>query len=105
MGERDSAGEGDGLDLTDAVGLLREQLAAAQREADGSDVRFRVGDVTVEFAMQLTRTGSGGGTLRFGVVGVDGKRERAESTTHRIQLTLHPRSASGGDVEIGDSDD
>ncbi|MDX3372934.1 hypothetical protein PV390_00820 [Streptomyces sp. ME02-6991-2A] len=71
----------------------------------GPTVRFRVGDVTVEFAMQLTRTGSGGGSLRFGVVGVDGKRERAESTTHRIQLTLHPRSASGGDVEIGDSDD
>ncbi|MER5277331.1 trypco2 family protein [Streptomyces sp. NPDC002809] len=105
MGENEGAAARDGLDLTDAVRLLRAQLAAAQREADRSDVRFRVGEVTVEFAMQLTRTGSGGGSLRFGVVGVDGKRERAESTTHRIQLTLHPRSGSGQDVEIGDSDD
>ncbi|WP_326671465.1 MULTISPECIES: trypco2 family protein [unclassified Streptomyces] len=103
MGEGDTA-EGDGLDLTDAVRLLRRQLTAAQREADGSDVRFRVGEVTVELAVQLTRTGSAGGSLRFGVVAVDGKRDRAQSTTHRIQLTLHPRSGSGGDLEIGDND-
>ncbi|MFJ4503423.1 trypco2 family protein [Streptomyces sp. NPDC088864] len=50
----------DGLDLTDAVRLLRRQLAAAQRDAQHSDVRFRVGEVTVELAVQLTRTGNEG---------------------------------------------
>ncbi|PZT75696.1 MULTISPECIES: trypco2 family protein [unclassified Streptomyces] len=101
MGE----GADDGLDLTDAVRLLRRQLAAAQRDAEHSDVRFRVGEVTVELAVELTRSGGGGGSLRFGVVGVDAKRERAHSTTHRIELTLHPVSGTGGDLEIGDSDD
>lgn len=105
MGEGEDVSGDDGLDLADAVRLLREQLAAAQREADGSDVRFRVGEVTVELAVQLTRTGSGGGSLRFGVVSAEGKRERAQSTTHRIQLTLHPRSGSGDDLEIADFDD
>ncbi|MEU1486421.1 trypco2 family protein [Streptomyces sp. NPDC005752] len=100
----DGTGHGDWLDLADAVGLLRDQLASAQAAAQGSDVRFRVGEVTVEFAVQLTRTGSAGGALRFGVVGLDGKRERASSATHRIQLTLHPRPSSGGDLEIGDFD-
>ncbi|MEV7275459.1 trypco2 family protein [Streptomyces sp. NPDC093111] len=90
------------LDLADAVGLLREQLAAAQRAADGSDVRFRVGEVTIELAVQLTRTTGGGGSLRFGVLGADGKREHADATTHRLNITLHPRGRTGGDLEIGD---
>ncbi|MFD7321919.1 trypco2 family protein [Streptomyces sp. NPDC059875] len=107
----DDVADGAWLDLSDAVGLLRDQLASAQRAADGSDIRFRVGEVTVEFAVQLTRTTGGGGALRFGVVGADGKREHANSTTHRLQITLHPRSggagggaAGGGDLEIGDTD-
>ncbi|MGW1224179.1 trypco2 family protein [Streptomyces sp. NPDC001478] len=105
MREGEHPTAGDGLDLTEAVRLLRRQLTAAQREADGSDVRFKVGEVTVELAVELTRAASAGGGLRFGVAAVDAKRDRTRHTTHRIQLTLHPRDGSGGDLEIGDRDD
>ncbi|MEU8517878.1 trypco2 family protein [Kitasatospora sp. NPDC048722] len=96
---------GDWLDLADAVDLLRRQIVEARRRAGSSPVRFEIGDITVDFELELTRTRGGGGELRFGVLGANGKAERTERGTHRISLTLHPHTADGGDVEILDLDE
>ncbi|MFF5403707.1 trypco2 family protein [Streptomyces misionensis] len=97
----------DWLDLADAVTLLREQILTARDRAGTSEVRFEIENVTVEFELELLRSRSAGGALRFGVIGVDGKGETSGRTTHRVSLTLLPRGArsGGGPVEIRDLDD
>lgn len=93
------------LDLADAIGLLRDQVVEAQQRAAGHPVRFVLGEVTVELEVELGRSGTLGGGLRFGVVSADAKGERSHRSSNRVTVTLTPRLESGADVEISDVDD
>ncbi|MFE9634548.1 trypco2 family protein [Streptomyces sp. NPDC006463] len=93
------------LDLADAVDLLRRQVVEAQRRGAGSAVRFEIDTIDVELELELSRTRGGVGELRFGVIGANGKAERSSRRTHRVSLTLKPRTRDGGDVEVRDIDE
>jgi hypothetical protein len=98
----------DGLDLADAVTLLRGQVAEAQhrlRTQGDAGVQFGLGDITVELGMELARTRGVGGGLRFSVIGLGGKRESTRNATHTVTMTLKPRLPSGEDVDVSDEDD
>jgi hypothetical protein len=102
------AAEGDWLDLADALELLRNQIGEAQRrlgDADEKAVRFGLGDVTVEFGMELVRTVGVDGGLRFSVVSVGGKRDTGRTATHTVTVILHPHAPGGGDVDVSDEED
>ncbi|WP_406862118.1 trypco2 family protein [Streptomyces sp. HUAS MG47] len=90
------------LDLADALDLLRNQVAEAQRRAQRSEVRFGVDEITVEFEAELIRTREAGGGLRFGIVEARGRTEGSRRSVQRIALTLRPQRADGGDTAIGD---
>ena len=96
----DSDGD-DWLDLADAVGLLRRQIAEAQGRAADADLRFVVGEIRMEFELELARTRGGSGELRFAVGSAGLRRERSSHTVQRVSLTLRPEQASG-DVLIND---
>lgn len=104
MGEAGS-GSGDWLDLADALSALHEQLAEAQLRASDSPIRLSVGEVTVEFGMELRRSARGDGALRFGVVSAGGGAERASVGTHRVTLRLDARTESGEPLDVDDRDD
>lgn len=99
-GERDE----DWLDLADAIEVLRGQLSEAQRRAQGSELRFVLGEITAEFEVELVRAKNGGGALRFGVVEADARRERSTRSTQRVTLRLNPERRGGGDVAVGDTE-
>ncbi|MCB5163536.1 hypothetical protein LG634_01560 [Streptomyces bambusae] len=95
-----------GLDLADAITLLRDQVAEAQRRlaADGDrGVRFGLGEITVELGMELTSTRGLDGGLRFSVVQLGGRREDADRATHTVTVRLEPRAATGdGSLDVND---
>ncbi|TGA86381.1 trypco2 family protein [Streptomyces sp. MZ04] len=108
------AGNGAGddeLDLADAITLLREQIAEAQRRVvtDGDQgVGFGLGEITVELGMELARTRGVDGGLRFSVIGLGGKKESTRGTTHTVTVCLKPHLPGGGDpgdVEVNDEDE
>ncbi|MFE0131338.1 trypco2 family protein [Streptomyces sp. NPDC059037] len=101
----------DELDLADAITLLREQVAEAQRRVatDGDrGVGFGLGEITVELGMELARARGVDGGLRFSVIGLGGKKESARRTTHTVTVCLKPHlpgSGDLGDVEVVDDED
>jgi hypothetical protein len=99
-GERDE----DWLDLADAIEVLRGQLSEAQHRAQGSELRFVLGEITAEFEVELVRAKNGGGALRFGVAEADARRERSTRSTQRVTLRLNPERRGGGDVAVGDTE-
>ncbi|WP_406737248.1 hypothetical protein OG365_01825 [Streptomyces sp. NBC_00853] len=95
------------MDLADAVGLLRRQIAQAQRqvaEDPADDVQFAVGEITLELGMELTGTRSVNGGLRFAVVSAGGKAERASKATHKVTVKLTPQDGSGEIILVRDEE-
>ncbi|MFJ9119265.1 trypco2 family protein [Streptomyces sp. NPDC102394] len=100
--------EPHGLDLADAIELLREQIAEAQRRtADSSGsgdrgVLFTLGEITLELGLELTRTRGADGGLRWSVISLGGKREQARKATHTVTVKLRPHDRGGSDIDAGD---
>jgi hypothetical protein len=89
-----------GIELADAVAAVRDELLEAAARGAGSDVRFGVGEVVLEFTVELREDSTAKAGIKAWVVtaGVEGSSGRAD--THRVSVTLHPRSKSGGEVVI-----
>lgn len=97
--------DGDGqYELADAIEAVRVQLAKAQEDGRKSDVRFTVGSVEVEFAVDLTKTAGGGVSVTVpGIVSLGGKGERAWGESHRVKMVLNPLGVGGRPFEVAAS--
>jgi hypothetical protein len=89
--------------LADAIGLLREELAAAQDAGRGHQFRFEISEAEVELLVELQTGGGAGVKAVFGVVSaeIDGKVSRGN--THRLLLKLKIKDAATGgrNLEVG----
>ncbi|MCG6497814.1 trypco2 family protein [Kitasatospora sp. A2-31] len=100
----------DRLDLADAIALLRGQIAEAQGRLNHPDGRgsqgvvFGLGEITLELGMELTRTRGADAGLRFSVVSLGGKAEKAAKSTHKVTVRLQPRASDDGPVRVGDKE-
>jgi hypothetical protein len=96
--------DGDEVKLADAVDVVRAQLAEARRRAAAADpdVRFQVGDVTVEFGVELNRQADGRLGLTLGVVTASAGGGGSRMTSHKVTINLTPHDASGADIDISD---
>ncbi|CAM5643320.1 hypothetical protein GCM10010329_67420 [Streptomyces spiroverticillatus] len=92
----------DGIELADAVESVRNQLLAASARATGKDITFAVGDIQMEFLVELRREAKGGAKFKAWVVEAGTDVGAATGRTHKVALTLTPKRASTGDpVEVG----
>ncbi|WP_330172588.1 hypothetical protein OG875_02685 [Streptomyces sp. NBC_01498] len=90
------------IDLTQAVRVVRDQLMAAASHGAGQDLRFDVGEIQMEFAVELRHDTRVKGGVRAWVVSADVDAGRGAAHTHKVAFTLKPKNArTGGDWEIG----
>ncbi|MGW3088188.1 trypco2 family protein [Streptomyces sp. NPDC001108] len=95
----------DGIELADAVESIRDQLVDAAGRATGSPLAFEVGDIQMEFTLELRKEIKGGGRVKAWVVDAGADATRATGRTHKVAFTLKPRTAAtGGAWEISDDD-
>ncbi|MFD5633683.1 trypco2 family protein [Streptomyces sp. NPDC127077] len=105
-----SGADEEWMDLADAITLLRDQIAEAQRRiadpAGGGDqgMRFTMGEITLDLGLELTGTKDVNGGLRWSVISLGGKKESGSKASHTVTVKLTPRTVGGGDVEVGDEE-
>jgi hypothetical protein len=87
--------------LADAIRGLRGEIVRAMREGQDADVRFRVGPIELEFALEVGRKKDVKGGIAFWVVTLGGGGERTSATTHRVKLVVTPLGPDG-DVLVTD---
>jgi hypothetical protein len=102
--------EDEGLvELSDAIGVVREQLVAAQaagqRVEAGQGLTFTVGKVSIEFSGEVKKATSGGGGLKFWVLTAEAKAERSSGATHKVSIELIPQTREGESFIVADSVD
>src|SRR6478609_4353566 len=96
----------DGIELADAVESIRNQLIDAAGRATGRPVAFEVGDIQMEFTLELRKEIKGGGKVKAWVVEAGADASRATGRTHKVAFTLKPRDAVTGEAwAIGTEDD
>jgi hypothetical protein len=87
--------------LLDAVTALRSELSESILAAAGEQLRFAVGEITLEFQVEVERTARGSGGINFWVVQLSGEGSRTSTTTHTISIPLRPVSQDGRPVLTG----
>jgi hypothetical protein len=86
--------------LVDAVAVVRDELLAAAARGTGAQVEFAVGEVVLEFEVELRKDTTTKAGFSAWVVSGDWERSGGRGSTQRVSVTLHPRSKGGGDVLI-----
>jgi hypothetical protein len=92
-----------GVGLAEAIGAVRSDLIAAQREGLGKDLTFGVGKVTVELGGEIRTAAGGRAGVKFWVVMVDAKGERSSNVTHKITVELSPQKPDGTPWKVAGS--
>ena len=88
------------LGLAEAIESVRRELRHAQDLGRESDVRFAVGDVEVEFAVDASKRTGGGASIKvFSVLSLGGKGSES-SEANRVKVTLSPIGVDGQPFEV-----
>ncbi|WP_326687422.1 MULTISPECIES: trypco2 family protein [unclassified Streptomyces] len=92
----------DGIELADAVQAVRDELLTAAARGTGRDLRFEVGDINLEFTVELRRDARVKSGVRAWVISADADAGRSTARTHKVSFTLRPKDARmGGGWEVG----
>jgi Trypsin-co-occurring domain 2 len=88
------SGDQAGVAFADFVAALRDQIRAAQVDADPG-LPIEIGPVSVEFTLLTRREGEGKAGVRFWVVeaGVSGRM--ASESTQKVTMQLQPLGPGG----------
>lgn len=101
-GGQDEEVDDTAIGLPEAIRSLRAELSEAMREGAGEALRFRVGPVELEFAVQITREANVEGGVKFWVVSAGAKGSTGAATTHRLKISLQPQTAGGEDAMVAE---
>lgn len=81
--------------LADAVEAVRVELLVAADRGVGSEVRFAVGEVVLEFAVELREDRDAQAGFRAWVLTAQAQRSTSRADTHRVSVRLIPQAADG----------
>jgi hypothetical protein len=79
------------IELADAVEAIRSQLVDAAARGANSDIAFEVGDIQLEFEVQLSRDGTTKGGVKAWVLAAGYESARGRTETQRVSVTLSPK--------------
>ena len=92
----------DELGLAAAVATVRDELLKAAEQGQDQDIRFQVGDITMEFSVEIRKDAQAklGFTAWVITAGAGGGIGRSD--VHKVTLSLHPHRADNNPVDVSD---
>ena len=97
---QEGVGPVDYPSLAIVIAQIRRELTEALEEGQGELVQFVVGEIELEFAVEVEKRGGGEGGVRLGVVTLAAKGEAVRSDTNRIRVVLKPALATGNELQV-----
>jgi hypothetical protein len=85
-----------GMELAEAVEAVRQGLMTGAARGADAGIRFEVGEIHMEFTVELQRTRSGHGGVKAWVVDAGAESARTLGRTHTVSFTLRPVDAATG---------
>jgi Tfp pilus assembly PilM family ATPase len=76
------------IPLADTIEAVRRELARSVESAAGKDIRFPVGEVSVEFQVGVTKSGEGTAGVHVWVLEVGAGGSYARESVQTVTITL-----------------
>lgn len=92
------------IELKDSIAALRKELIESILAAQGEGLRFEVGEVTMEFHVEVERSVEGKGGIKFWVVELGAGGTDKDKAIHKVTIPLKPVRADGRPVLTGSSE-
>ena len=84
------------IELADAVQAVRDELITAAARSSGQDVTFEVGDIELEFSVELRKEVKGGVKVKAWVVEAGADGGGGATRGHRVAVTLRAVDSTTG---------
>jgi hypothetical protein len=95
--------QGSWTTLAQAIGGIRAELTEAMASATDEQLRFDVGDVELEFTVDVRHDRKAQGGVRVWVAELGGGGGTSRGSANRLKVTLHPvDTATGRDPRVAD---
>ncbi|MEV2241119.1 trypco2 family protein [Micromonospora sp. NPDC049891] len=88
------------IDLATAVATVRDELLYAAATGASEDLRFAVGPIEMEFAVELKEDSIAKAGFKAWVVSAEAQAGTSDIQTHRVKFTLTPKLPTGQDLLI-----
>jgi Trypsin-co-occurring domain 2 len=87
--------------LADAITAVRRNLILAQKQGEGEEVRFTVGTIEMEFAVDVNKkVGADISVNVLNLISLGAKGDRSRGETNRVKIVLNPRTIGGQPFEV-----
>ena len=94
------------IGLAEAIDVVRGELRTAQDAGRGADVRFSVGSIEIELAIEVVKKAGGQASIKvLNMLSVGGKGEVSKGETNRVKVVLNPISVGGAPFEVASAQD
>jgi hypothetical protein len=89
--------------LAEAINGIRDELSVAMAAGVGERLRFEVGPVELEFAVDIQRDLQAKAGVKVWVVEIGGSAGLSRDSSHRVKVTLNPvDTATGRSPQVAD---
>lgn len=92
------------IGLKEAISALRQELIESIVAAQGEKLRFEVGEVMMEFHVEVERSVDVKGGIKFWVVELGAGEANKDKAIHKVTIPLKPVRQDGGPVLTGSTD-
>lgn len=89
------------IGLQEAIAALRAELIESVVASKGERLRFEVGEITMEFQIEVERTVEAKGVIHFWVVELGAGGAAKDSDVHKVVIPLKPIRADGKPILTG----
>ncbi|MCX5533482.1 hypothetical protein OG785_23370 [Streptomyces sp. NBC_00006] len=94
------------IDLAEAIGAIRDDILVATNRNAGSSLRFELGEIHMEFSVEIRRDQRAKGGVKAWVVDTSVEGGSAATSVQRVSFNLKPKdSVTGGGWDIGNDDE
>ena len=89
------------IGLQEAIAALRAELIESVVASQGEQLRFEVGEITMEFQIEVERIAEAKGGIRFWVVELGAGGTAKNKDGHKVVIPLKPVRADGKPILTG----
>ena len=92
------------IGLQEAIAALRAELIESVIASQGENLRFEVGEIAMEFQIEVERSADVKGNIKFWVVELGTRGTTKDRNIHKVVIPLKPIRIDGRPILTGSSE-